>query len=163
MSLRFQKEDEVDREIKERRRADAAPALLVWSAILVCYMAGAGLYDWLNEKSLKSYGQEIGWPLTFVFLMVFARWFLSPIYNEFRARTKEIDGKVSAVEKAVTASKENHAELLEKLTAIEERLEALSEKVENLNPGEGVAYSTGGIREGLRTIEEKLGRSEPQR
>ena len=163
MSLRFQKEDEVDREIKEKRRADAAPAILAWSAILVCYMVGVGIYDWLNDKSLKSYGQEIGWLLAFVFSVIFVDWFLSPIYNEFRARTKEIDGKVSAVEKTVTASKENHSELLEKLTAIEERLEAQSEKVENLNPGEGVAYLTGGIREGLRTIEERLDRTEPQR
>jgi hypothetical protein len=58
---------------------------------------------------------------------------------------------------------EGHAELLERLTAIDERLGELSEKVESMNPGEAVAYSTGGIREGLRTIEEKLGRSEPQR
>jgi hypothetical protein len=163
MSLSFQKEDEVDREIKEKRRADASPAILGWTAILACYLVGVGLYDWLTDKPLKSYGQEIDWPLTFVFFIVFAMWFLSPIYNEFRARTKEIDGKVSAIEKVVNASMEGHAELLERLTAIDERLGELSEKVESMNPGEAVAYSTGGIREGLRTIEEKLGRSEPQR
>ena len=74
MSLSFQKEDEVDREIKEKRRADASPAILGWTAILACYLVGVGLYDWLTDKPLKSYGQEIDWPLTFVFFIVFAMW-----------------------------------------------------------------------------------------
>ena len=140
MALRFQEWDEVDRTARGGR-----PSLILLFALVA---AITGVVAWLSGKSLYSYERDIAVGAA----CLWAAWLLVPIYEEFRARTKEIDGKVSAVEKAVTASKENHAELLEKLTAIEERLEALSEKVENLNPGEGVAYSTGGIREGLRTI-----------
>jgi DNA-binding FrmR family transcriptional regulator len=56
---------------------------------------------------------------------------VAPFYYEFRIRGKEIDGKVSAIEQAVIASKEGHAELLERLTAIEDKLNSIQRELES--------------------------------
>jgi hypothetical protein len=150
MALRFQGNDEVDRAAKEERHTGGLAVLLVLYALI------DGAFSWFRGESLASYGKNLAWLVGFGFVY----WVAAPFYYEFRIRTKEIDGKLSAIEATVIASKEGHSELLEKLTAIEEKLEELSEKVENLNPGESVTYSTSGIREGLRTIEERLNRTE---
>jgi len=151
VALRFQgKSDEIERAAKEERNT---PALII---IFVLFAAIHGVLAWVQGESFASYAKDLAWLLAFCLTY----WILAPFYYEFHIRTEEIDGKVSAIEKAVNASEEAHAELLEKLTAIEDKLGELSEKVENMNPGEGVAYSTSGIREGLRTIEERLDRTD---
>jgi len=122
MTLRFQKKDAVDEEVKEDRSEGVRVSFLLYGFIFVFFAVGSGLFDWFSGKSLKSYGEEVGWMLGFFFSISVADWILSPIYNEFRFRTKEIDGKVSAIEKTVNASTEDHAELLKRLTAIEEKL-----------------------------------------
>ena len=124
MALRFQEKDAVDEEVKEQRSDGVRASIAVYGFFFVLLALIFGLFDWFSAKSLKSYGEEIAWFLGFLWFISFADWLLSPIYNEFRFRTKEIDGKVSAIEKAVTASKEDQRELLEKLTAIEEKLES---------------------------------------
>ena len=147
MALRFQKEDEVDRATKEGR---AAGAQLVFLLALFALIDGG--FAWLGSGSLASYGKS----LAGLILCGFVYWIVSPLYCEFRFRTKEIHGKVSAIEKIVVASQDDRAELSEKLAAIVEKLEELSKKVESLKSAESVGYSTRGIREGLRTVEARL-------
>ena len=123
MSLRSQVKDEIDKEVEEKKRASLMiDGLIVGPIVVVCYSVVFGLFDWFTGKILKLYGQEIGGMLAVLLVAAFAGWILSPLYDEFRFRTKEIDGKVSAIEEAVNESKEGHAELLERLTAIEEKL-----------------------------------------
>ena len=123
MSLRSQVKDEIDKEVEEKKRASLMiDGLIVGPIVVVCYSVVFGLFDWFTGKILKLYGQEIGGMLAVLLVAAFAGWILFPLYDEFRFRTKEIDGKVSAIEEAVNESKEGHAELLERLTAIEEKL-----------------------------------------
>jgi len=115
--------DEIDKEVEEKKRASLMiDGLIVGPIVVVCYSVVFGLFDWFTGKILKLYGQEIGGMLAVLLVAAFAGWILFPLYDEFRFRTKEIDGKVSAIEEAVNESKEGHAELLERLTAIEEKL-----------------------------------------
>ena len=113
MALRFQGNDEVDRQAKEER----ATGVLVFLVVLLAVICGA--VDWFSGKSLASYEEELAFYIGLGFLF----WFLTPFYYEFRIRTKEIDGKVSAIEEAVTSAKEDRAELLERLAAIEAKLD----------------------------------------
>jgi hypothetical protein len=53
-----------------------------------------------------------------------------PYYQEFRLRTKELDGKVSAIEAAVSASAEQQEEVISKLTEIENTLNLVLRKLE---------------------------------
>lgn len=121
MALRFQKKDEVDRAAKEARQTGVMVFLLVFLAVIT----GAGA--WLSGESLASYERELG----FYICCAFVTWLALPIYHEFRIRTKEIDGKASAVEDAVNASKEAHAELLERLIAIERKLDAMRSELDS--------------------------------
>jgi hypothetical protein len=125
MSLRFQKEDEVDEEVKHGRRTT------LWEIVAFVLLVAAleGVSTWLHGDSVASYAKELGWLCAIGFLC----WLVSPIYQEFRIRTKEIHGKVSAIEAAVNADAEQHAESLEpfdasevmdKLTTIEGKLDA---------------------------------------
>jgi hypothetical protein len=113
MALRFQGNDEVDRQAKEER----ATGVLVFLVVLLAVISGA--VDWLSGKSLASYEEELAFYIGLGFLF----WFLTPFYYEFRIRTKEIGGKVSAIEEAVTSAKEDRAELLARLAAIESKLD----------------------------------------
>ena len=112
MALRFQKKDDVDRAAKEERQTGATVVVLVLAAVIF------GAVDWFSGGSLASYEQE----LAVLIGVFFVGWLVEPFYYEFRIRTKEIDGKVSGIEATVNGSKERHAELLERLTAIEEKL-----------------------------------------
>ncbi len=115
MFLRFQKEDDVDREVKEENRRTVPWMVLFYIGLV----AGVfGLSDWLRSELPRSLWEE----LAGLFAIGFVCWLVVPVYEEFRIRTKEIYGKVSAIEEAVFNLKESHAELLEKLTAVEERL-----------------------------------------
>ena len=90
MALRFQDErDEFDRAAKEER---ATPVLIF---LFVLIAAIHGLFAWLRGESVASYVKDLAWLLAFGI----AYWMLAPFYYEFRFRTKEIDGKVSAIEK----------------------------------------------------------------
>jgi len=154
MSLRFQREDEVDREVRKNRR-------LLWIVVPVAFFGAIfGLTDWLFGESSRQIREEFGGLLALAFLY----WLLSPIYREFCSRTKEIDGKVSAIEEAVIASKEDQTELMEKLAAIEDKLVELAERVEDRDhPGASATSSSGGIREGLRIVDESVNRSDSPR
>jgi len=116
VALRFQNErDEADRAAKESRATGVTVGLL----LVVAVITGAG--DWFSGQSLASYEKE----LAFYIGSAFVAWLAAPFYYEFRIRTKEIDGKVSAIEEAVNSSREAHGELLERLGAIEKELRAL--------------------------------------
>ena len=80
-----------------------------------------GLTAWVDGESVASYAKDTVWFVGFGF----AYWFLAPFYYEFRIRAKEIDGKVSAIEKTVAAMREDYKELVEKLDGIEEELRSL--------------------------------------
>ncbi len=112
MVLRFQKKDESDRAAKEERHTGGLVVVLVLVAVI------HGAFAWFSDKSLASYEVDLVWLFGFGFVY----WMAAPFYYEFRIRTKEIDGKVSAIEEAVNALREGHAELLERFTAIEEKL-----------------------------------------
>jgi F0F1-type ATP synthase membrane subunit b/b' len=90
---------------------------LVFLVVLLAVICAA--VDWISGKSLASYEEELAFYIGLGFLF----WFLTPFYYEFQIRTKEIDGKVSAIEEAVTSAKEDRAELLERLVAIEAKLD----------------------------------------
>jgi hypothetical protein len=117
VALRFQKasDDAVVRAAKEERHL---PPLIF---LLLLLGAIDGAISWLSGESLASYLKRFAvfCAIALLFELV------SPIYYEFRIRAKEIDGKVSEIEKAVIASKENHAELLERLAMIEEKLDSM--------------------------------------
>lgn len=117
MVLRFQKEkdDEIDRAAKEER---AMPVVIF---LLLLFAAILGVFAWFQGKSLTSYAEDLVWLYGFGI----AYWLLSPFYFEFRIRAKEIDGKVSAIEKTVAALKGDRAELLERLSAIEGKLDLI--------------------------------------
>jgi uncharacterized protein YfbU (UPF0304 family) len=110
VALRFQEKDDVDRVAKESR----ATGVTVFCLLVVAAIAGAT--DWINGESLASYEKE----LVFYIGLAFVIWLAAPFYHEFRIRTKEIDGKVSAIDGALSSSREAHEELLKRLTAIEE-------------------------------------------
>ncbi len=126
MALRFQREkdDEIDRAVKEER---ATPVLIF---VLVLFAAIAGVGAWISGVSLASFGKDLIWLVGFGFVY----WLFSPFYFEFRIRAKEIDGKVSAIEEAMNASKEAHAELLERLTAIEKKLNSNNAHMNETDP-----------------------------
>jgi len=132
MFLRFQKEDDVDREVKEENRRTVPWMVLFYIGLI----AGVfGLSDWLRSQLPQSLWEELG----VLFAIGFICWLVVPVYEEFRIRTKEIYGKVSAIEEAVIASREAHAELLEKLTSVEERLV----EIQNSNRTQPVERSAG--------------------
>jgi hypothetical protein len=122
VALRFQEKDDVDRAAKEERHAGA---LLI---VLVLYAGIDGAFTWFRGESLASYGKNLAFFIVFGFVF----WLIEPFYYDFRFRTKETYGKVSAIEKVVTTSKEGHAELLERLTAIEDKLESMAGRREGL-------------------------------
>jgi hypothetical protein len=117
MPLRFQEDDEVDRRVTETRKA----ALWLIGGILVLAAAWYGLDDWMHGGSIKKYALELGGMIAVCWL----GWVLYPIYQEFRIRTKEIDGKVSAAELALEQSNERYTLLLDRLAAIEKRLDEI--------------------------------------
>lgn len=124
LALRFQdKDDDVDRAVKEARSA----SVFAGAFVFVLAAAIGGVVSWLSGDSLRSYEQYIAVGVA----CLWAGWILVPIYEEFLVRTKEIDGKVSAIEKAVNGSNEGHEELLERLTAIEDKMDAMQRELES--------------------------------
>jgi hypothetical protein len=121
MVLRFQKRDEVDRAAEETQQTRVMVFLLLLFVVIT------GPVAWFRGESLALYGTQLAWLIGSFFVI----WWVPPFYHEFRIRTKEIDGKVSAIEETVNASKEGHAELLERLTAIEDKLDAMQKELES--------------------------------
>src|ERR1035437_3586570 len=121
MVLRFQERDEVD------RAAEKTQMTRVMVFLLLLFVVISGPVAWFRGESLALYGTQLAWAIGSCFVI----WWVAPFYPEFRIRTKEIDGKVSAIEEAVNASKEDHAELLERLTAIEDKLDAMQKELES--------------------------------
>jgi hypothetical protein len=123
VALRFQAErDEVDRAARESRATGVTVGLLLLLAVIT------GAVDWFSGESLASYEKE----LAFYIGLGFVTWLAAPFYHEFRIRTKEIDGKVSAIEETVNSSRDAHEKLLERLTAIEEALNASAKRQSKL-------------------------------
>ena len=124
MALRFQDgRDEVDRAAKESR----ATGVMVFLLLLLAVITGA--VDWFSGESLASYEKE----LAFYIGLAFVTWLAAPFYHEFRIRTKEIDGKVSAIEEAVNAFAKQQSKLMHKLTAIERALDVRTDDTDE-NP-----------------------------
>lgn len=118
MSLHFQRQDEVDRVVKEQRRRARWPI-----AFVLALFAVSGIIDWLDGKSIKSFG----FGLELVIVLCWLVWLVGPIFHAFSIRTKETYGMVSAIESSMTDLKERDAELLKRLTAIENRLEEIQD------------------------------------
>jgi len=118
MALRFQKDDEVDRAAKEA----AHPGVLVF--VLAVFALVDGLFSWLRGESFASYGKNLAEFTAFGF----AYWIVAPFYYEFRLRTEEVDGKVSAIEGAVKKIQEGQTELFERLRSVEEKLGAIQDQ-----------------------------------
>lgn len=118
MALRFQAKDEIDKKVEE----SGGLWRFFWGVVFVVIAVATGISALFTGKTLKEYGQDIGIWLACVLLVAFIQQILSPLYEEFSLRTKEINGRVSAIEEAVNASKKSQAELLDRLTAIEEKL-----------------------------------------
>ena len=116
MPLRFQRQDEVDRQLKEGRMSLRSIVL-----IFAFFAAAFALIAWLRGDSRKTYDDYL-LVLTALFFVVQV---VLPFIFELRARLKEIDGKASSIESTVNESKEHYAELLGRLTAIENRLDGI--------------------------------------
>jgi len=113
VALRFQDgRDEVDRAAKESRATGVTVFLLLVIAVIT------GAIYWFGGESLASYEKE----LAFYIGLAFVIWLAAPYYHEFRIRTKEINGKVSAIEEALNASAKRQSKLMHRLTAIERAL-----------------------------------------
>ena len=124
MSLRFQKsdEDEVEWQVK-KDRVSASWCIFIFVFFAAVFRLGA----WISGESLKSYERELGELIAFLFVV----WMISPFYQEFRIRAKEIHGKVSAIEAAVNTAAEKHTELLERFSALEDKLDAMQRELES--------------------------------
>lgn len=125
MALRFNKKDEVDEEVKENRKSEGITLAVLYGFSFVVMALIAGIFDWLTGRTIKVYAQEAGFIFAMLALPVIGQMVLIPLYNEFRLRSKEIDGKVSAIESAMNSSKKDHAEIIERLAAIEETLDKI--------------------------------------
>ncbi len=86
--------------------------------LLVVYALIDGIFAWFRDESLASYGKNLAWLIAIGFVY----WLVAPYYYEFRNRTKEIDGKVTAIEEALNKSTDGQMELMERLAAIERKL-----------------------------------------
>lgn len=119
MALRFQhgNDDEISRAAREER---GTPVLVF---LLVLYAVIQGAIAWVRGETLASYEKDLSWCLGFAITY----WIFAPFYYELRIREKEIDGKVSAIEQTVTALNGHRAELLERLSTIEEKLNSIRE------------------------------------
>lgn len=116
MALRFQNsDDDVDRAAKEAR----ATSLLILLVLL--FAAISGVFAWVTGESLASYAKDLTWWFGFGL----AYWIAAPFYYEFRIRAREIDGKVSAIEKALVA--DGQAKLIEQLETLDAKLDSLRE------------------------------------
>ena len=91
--------------------------------ILVLATVWYGLDDWSHGGSLQKFAIELGG----LIVVCWIGWVAYPIYLEFRLRTKEIDGKISATEAAMNETNERYLELLHRLNAIESRLDEIQD------------------------------------
>ena len=117
MSLRFQEQDEVDREIEEGSKGSLF--LIIFGLIFLAAILGLG--NWLGGQALRTYLEELG-ALIAGAILVF------PFYitqKELNIRVKEIDGKVSAIETALSESKAREIELLGRLTTVQNVLDEI--------------------------------------
>jgi hypothetical protein len=126
MMLRYQNKDEVDQEVEAQTRSSAAFWLIM--GVLFAVLAGVWvLVKWLLGHPLSSHEVAIVviGSLSVPIISLAGEYMIAPVYKEFRIRTKEIDGKLSAVESVINESKERNSELLERLAAIENRLDEI--------------------------------------
>lgn len=117
MALRFQEKDDCDHAAKGERETWG----LLTTLVLIAAIDGA--FTWFRGESLASYGKNLAWLIG----ICFVSWIVIPFYHEFRFRTKETYGKVSAIEDALNAAKEDRAELLERLAAIEDKIDTMQQ------------------------------------
>ena len=113
------KDDDVDQAIKKERWTVSLIGAVVFFAVI------DGISAFFSGESLASYGRNLAWLIGFGIVVRI----VAPLYYEFRYRTKETDGKVSAIEDALIDAKDGHVELLERLAAIEDKLDAIQREL----------------------------------
>ena len=148
MTLRYEGQDNAERAGEVSQEKFGCFLLLV----IVLGVAAKGLC-WLSGGCSASHENLLNWIIG-ICVAWSAYGFVQMSIEEINTRTKEIHGKVSAIETAMNESKVRDAELIEslmeKLTAIEERLE------------EKLAATGDSLEEKLTAIEERLDHIEPQ-
>ena len=117
MALRFQNKDEVDHAVKDERSAALFSCLFLF--VLIAVISGIG--SWLSGGTVRAYEKD----LAELFAVLLALWFVSPIYYEFRIRTKETHGTVTEIEKAMSVWNTSHEEVLKRLDGLEDDLRSL--------------------------------------
>lgn len=124
MALQFNVEDDADREVA--RTIGRSTSKLWWQMLFLClYTAVMAAVPTYFVKVSQSGELFLFGSIAFLWMVWLLDKICSNYYLEFRLRTKEIYGKVSVIEEAVNASKEEGAELLERLTAIEDKLDTM--------------------------------------
>jgi len=129
VALRFQLEDDVDRKVNGGPGLGCG--LLVAFGIVAFFIASYAVDAFISGKSFSAYKKDSLEDIAGCIVIAWLSWLVVLKYEEFRARTKEIDGKVSEIEKVVGASRDAQTELLERLTVIEDKLDAVQRELEN--------------------------------
>ena len=129
MTLRFQREDDVDREVKGGPGLGCG--LLAAFGVAAIFLASYAVDAFIFGKSLSDYKKDAFEEIAVGFVILWLSWLLVPKYEEFRLRAKETYGKLFVIEEAVNASKEGHSELLQRLAAIEDKLDAMQRELES--------------------------------
>lgn len=128
MALRFQdKDDEVERFDFDALATEVGRELLGGVVLFVVVAVIMGVIAWVSGESLHTYEQDTAFAAAFFFGLV---WVVIPLHVS-RIRAKSINGKVSEIEKAVTAAKEVRAELVERLNVIEGKLDTMRRDIES--------------------------------
>jgi len=115
------------REVKSQRRFPWST--FIW--VLVLLGVVSGIVSFATHRSLEEFERELGGIVAFSWVLACAEELLAPFYREFRFRTLEIDGKLSAIEELIIASKKEHAELLQRLATIEDKLDSIHQTTPN--------------------------------
>jgi hypothetical protein len=122
VALRFQdKGDDIDREVKQSRPGFGC-------ALLLAIVFGAFFFAcdvFISGKSIADASRRLGEFAVVVAAVLALEWFVTPKYQEFRVRSKEILGTVTEIEEAVSEIREDQEKLLERLRAVEEELRSL--------------------------------------
>jgi hypothetical protein len=128
MALRFIDKDDADREVTRTIRTSFSK--LWWQACcLSIYSVVVIVVPHYFVKLSQSGECFIVGSIAFLWMLWLVPRMCFPYYQEFRLRTKDLDGKVSAIEAAVSASAEQQEEVISKLTEIENTLNLVLRKL----------------------------------
>jgi hypothetical protein len=121
VALRFQENDDVDREAKTSGTG-------LGCGLLSAVVFGAFYFAWdvfISRKSIDYASRHLGEFAIFVVAVLGVQRLVGPKYQEFRIRTKEILGMVTEIEEVVSEVREDQKELLERVSAVEKELRSL--------------------------------------